>query len=159
MQMVPWNLVKSWLCNSCGTCCKFYQVVLKFPEWLNIVKNFGVAYTSPSINRFLLGKRSDGSCVFLGKMANATFCSLQHAKPQACKLWPFKVLDQPKYGNSRYAAYHYGNREFFIYVDSGCTGVRIGLPSPDFAYSTIPEIIELALGVRQKQCKSTAVLP
>ena len=158
MRIVPWNTVRSWRCDACGICCEHYQVVLKFPEWLNIVKNFGVEYTAPSINQFLLRKKPDGSCVFLYKTANVSYCSLQNAKPQACKLWPFKVLDKPKYGRPNDAVYYYANRNLFIYVDSACTGVRFGVPTQYFTYSVIPEFIEVALGVRQKQFKSTAIL-
>lgn len=158
MPIVPWSLVKSWHCNTCGICCRHYDVVLKFPEWLNIVKNFGVEYTAPSVNTFSLKKRTDGSCVFLYKAPYAAFCSLQHAKPQACKLWPFKVLRKPNFGKPNEAAYHYGNRRLFVYVDSACVGLRFGVPTREFTYSVIPEFIEIAFGMRRKQFKSTAFL-
>jgi hypothetical protein len=158
MRIVPWNVVRSWRCNACGVCCKHYDVVLKFPEWLSIVKNFGVEYTAPSINKFLLRKRSDGSCIFLYKTSTASFCSLQNAKPQACKLWPFKVLGKPKYGRPNDAVYYYGNRKLFVYVDSACRGVKFGVPNQEFAHSIIPEFIEIAFGMRRKQFKSTAIL-
>jgi len=158
MQIVPWSAVKSWHCYACGICCRHYDVILKFPEWLSIVKNFGVEYTAPSVSTFSLRKRTDGSCVFLYKLPEASFCSLQNAKPQACRLWPFKVLDKPKYGKPNDAVYNYGNRKLFIYVDSACTGVRFGVPTQEFAFSVIPEFVEIAFGVRRRQFKSTAIL-
>ncbi|MFQ6068135.1 MAG: YkgJ family cysteine cluster protein [Candidatus Bathyarchaeia archaeon] len=158
MRVVPWSLVSSWRCNACGICCRRYDVVLKFPEWLNIVKTFGVEYTAPSISKFFLRRRADGSCVFLYKTFTKAFCGLQNMKPQACKLWPFKVLDKPKYGDSNHAVYHYGNRRLFIYVDSACKGLRYGMPTQEFAYSVIPEFVEIAFGVRRKQYKTTAIL-
>lgn len=158
MRVVPWSQVRFWRCNGCGICCRHYDVVLKLPEWLNIVKNFGVEYTTPNISKLFLRRRTDGSCVFLHKTPNESFCSLQHSKPQACKLWPFKILDKPKFGSSNKAIYYYGDQELFIYVDPVCTGLRLGIPCQDFAYSVIPEFIEIALGVRRKQFKSTAIL-
>jgi Fe-S-cluster containining protein len=158
MRVVPWSLIKSWQCNTCGICCRDYDVVLKFPEWLNIVKSFGVEYTASSLTNLLLKRRDDGSCVFLYKTPDASFCSLQHSKPQACRLWPFKILTQPSYGRPNDAVYHYGNRRLFVYVDRACTGLNYGVPTQEFAYSVIPEFVEIALGTRRKQFKSTAIL-
>jgi hypothetical protein len=158
MRAVPWNLVSSWRCNACGICCKQYDVILKFPEWLTIIKNFGVEYTTAGISKFYLRRRADGSCVFLYKTPNGSLCGLQNVKPQACKLWPFKVLDKPKYGNPDHAVYYYRGRKLFVYVDPACTGLRYGVPTREFVYSVIPEFIEIAFGVRRKQFKSTAIL-
>lgn len=158
MQIVPWSQVGSWRCNACGICCRRYDVVLKLPEWLGIVKKYGVKYTSPNISSFLLRRRADGSCTFLLEAPSATFCSLQHTKPQACKLWPFKILDRPKFGSPNRASYPFGDRRLFIYADAACTGLRFGVPTHDFAYSVLPEFIEIAFGLRRKQFKSTAIL-
>jgi Fe-S-cluster containining protein len=156
MQFVPWSLVNSWRCNLCGICCKRYDVILKFPEWLSIVKTFGSDYTAPTISTFSLGRRADGSCMFLSTSPYASFCRLQHAKPQACKLWPFKILDKPRYGRRSDAAYYCGDRRLFVYVDPACPGLRFGTPTPEFAYSVVPEFAEIAAGVRRRQLKSTA---
>jgi len=142
----------------CGFCCRHYDIVLGLPEWIDIVKNFGVEYTKPSITKFSLKRRTDGSCTFLYKTSNASFCGLQYMKPQACKLWPFKVSNKPKFGNADNAAYYYMNRKFFVYADTACTGLKLGVPTQDFVYSIIPEFIGIALGVRQKQLKTTAIL-
>ncbi|UCE95547.1 MAG: YkgJ family cysteine cluster protein [Candidatus Bathyarchaeota archaeon] len=158
MRIVPWNLISTWHCTRCGICCRKYDVVLKLPEWLNIVKAFGVEYTAASISKFLLRRRADGSCVFLHWTPNVFLCSLQRTKPKACKLWPFKVLDKPGYGSVNDAEYHYGHRRLFVYVDPMCPGLRYGVPKPEFVYSVIPEFIEIALGVRHKQFKTTANL-
>jgi len=158
MRNLPWSEVSSWHCNSCGICCKNYAVVLGFPEWLNIVKNFGVEYTAPTISKFSMRRRLDGTCVFLRKVVDSSFCSLQHMKPQACKLWPFKVLSKPKFGSASRAVYHYQAQRLFIYADPVCPGLRRGVPTQEFAYSVIPEFIEIALGVRQKQLRTTSFL-
>jgi Fe-S-cluster containining protein len=142
----------------CGICCKKYDVILKFPEWLGIVKIFGAEYTASTVSTFSLGRRADGSCMFLNTTPIGSFCGLQFAKPQACKLWPFKVLDSPTYGRPDDALYNYGSRKLFVYVDSACPGFRFGTPSQEFAYSVVPEFAEIALGTCRRQLKSTAFI-
>ena len=158
MRIIPWSQIRSWRCIACGACCRNYDVVLKLPEWLNIVSSFGFKCTASSINNFLLKRRTNGSCVFLFEKGNKSICGLQYAKPQSCKLWPFKISDRPRYGVSHKAAYWYRNREFYIYADSACVGLNLGLPTQEFTYSVIPEFIEVALRARQQQCKTTALL-
>ncbi len=158
MRYLPWREVSSWRCNLCGICCRYYTVILGFPEWLNIVKSFGVEYTAPAISKLSVRRRIDGTCVFLHKVADFSFCSLQHMKPQACKLWPFKVLSKPKFGSASRAVYYHQAQKLFIYTDPACPGLRRGVPTQEFAHSVIPEFVEIALGVRQKQLKTTSFL-
>jgi Fe-S-cluster containining protein len=158
MRIVPWTQIQSWNCVRCGLCCRHYDIVLKFPEWLQIIKNFGPEFISPNVSKFLLRRKQDGSCVFLRGAANASICSLQHMKPVACKLWPFKILDRPKYGEPEHAIFNYRGHGLFVYVDKNCTGLRFGAPSFDFTHSVIPEFVEIALGLRQNQYKSTSLL-
>jgi len=79
-------------------------------------------------------------------------------KPTACKLWPFKVLSEPKYGQARQAAFNYGGKKLFIYADAMCPGLRYGRPTWEFSYLTLREFAELALGTRQTQSKTTSNL-
>ncbi|MCW3981153.1 MAG: YkgJ family cysteine cluster protein [Candidatus Bathyarchaeota archaeon] len=158
MRSLPWSQVKSWRCILCGICCRKYSVVLKFPEWLSIIKRFGVEYTAPSITNFFLKRRNDGSCVFLKEDTTTSFCSLQYEKPIACKLWPFKVHDHPKYGQSERAVYYRGSKKLFVYVDPACPGLAFGPPTQEFTHSVIPEFIEIASGLRRRQHKTTANL-
>ncbi len=158
MRFIPWSAVRSWHCVNCGLCCKYYDVALKFPEWLSIVKNFGVEYTAPDISNFFLKRRPDGSCIFLAKNPTTCFCSLQYTKPQACRLWPFKILDKSRYGKSNEAVYRYSDQKLFVYIDSACNGLRYGVPTQEFIYTVVPEFIEIAMGVRFTQFKSTAFL-
>jgi hypothetical protein len=76
-------------------------------------------------------------------------------KPEACKIWPFKVLSEPKYGEPNQAAYDYLGVRLFVYGDSMCSGLRLGMPTWDFRYITVKEFAELALGVRHIQNKTT----
>ena len=77
-------------------------------------------------------------------------------KPKACKLWPFKILLEPKFGRPNEAAYKYGDKNFFVYVDPSCIGIRWGEPKPEFTYRTLTELVEIAMGLREKQYYSTS---
>jgi Fe-S-cluster containining protein len=155
MQFVPWQNIADWHCTACGYCCKLYSVVLGFPEWLRIAKTFGVETTASSLDRFFIKRASDGSCAFLIKDSTNYHCTLQNAKPEACKIWPFKVLSEPKYGEPNQAAYDYGGVRLYVYGDNMCGGLRVGTPTWDFRNKTIKEFAELALGLRQVQYKTT----
>jgi hypothetical protein len=123
---------------------------------MNVVKTYGVSFTAPGINKFYLKRRSDGSCVFLYNYYGKGFCTLQHMKPRACKLWPFKILGRPKYGRAREAEYNYARKRLFVYVDPSCRGLTWGSPSSNFVRTTLTEFVELALGLRKKQVYSTS---
>jgi len=159
MMPIPWRYVGSWNCVACGVCCKGYQVVLGFNEWVNLIRKYGVGVTRPGVSKFYLGKRDDGTCVFLTRLYDTWLCGLQDMKPKACKLWPFKVLSRPKFGRPNEAHYKYGDREFFVYVDPACIGIRWGKPTQEFTYRTLPEFVEIALGLREKQYHSTSKIP
>jgi Fe-S-cluster containining protein len=156
MQFVPWRYIADWSCISCGKCCKLYSVALNFQEWLNIVKNYGVEQTVFGLNRLYLRRKVDGSCPFLHDFSGMHFCGLQHMKPSACKLWPFKILGYPKYGYTNEAVYECGGNRAFVYSDSGCAGLRYGTPTWEFANYTLREFMEIAMGLRSSQQKTTA---
>jgi Fe-S-cluster containining protein len=158
MQFVPWQCIANWKCTTCGYCCKLYSVVLNFPEWLRIIKTFGAETTVAGLDRLYIKRVDDGSCTFLCHFANTYFCGLQQMKPSACKLWPFKVLTEPKYGQANQALFNYGGRRLFIYADAMCPGLRYGSPTWEFNFSTVREFVELALGTRAVQCKTTSQL-
>lgn len=159
MIFVPWSYVNSWRCNGCGLCCKEFEVVLTFNEWLNITKKYGVGVTRAGLNKFYMGKRPDGSCLFLYTALNGKqLCGLQNNKPLACKIWPFKVLSKPKYGDADKSLFEYNGQKFYVYIDPFCPGIYWGVPSAELVYKVIPEFIEIALGIRQRQLYSTMQL-
>jgi Fe-S-cluster containining protein len=155
MQFVPWQNIADWRCKGCGYCCKLYMVVINFPEWLNIVKLYGVDTTVTGLDKLYIKRCSDGSCSFLCNKSNRYFCALQNTKPEACKIWPFKILSEPKYGEEKQAAFDYRGTRLYIYADSMCSGLRYGSPSWEFRYTTLKEFAELALGLRNVQYKTT----
>jgi len=158
LQFVPWRQVSSWRCNGCGDCCRDYGVVLKFPEWLKIVNTFGQEKTVAGLERLYIRRREDGSCSFLCHFAGNYLCGLQGMKPDACKIWPFKVLVEPRYGEPTQACFELAGRRLFVYVDGNCPGLRFGAPSWEFAHGTLREFVELAAGARMVQHKTTGKL-
>jgi Fe-S-cluster containining protein len=158
MQFVPWRYIADWSCISCGKCCKLYSVVINFQEWLRIVKNYGFEQTVFGLDKLYLRRKVDGSCPFLYNLLDRHFCGLQHMKPNACKLWPFKILSYPKYGYPDDAAYDFGGNRAFVYSDSGCDGLIYGTPTWEFINYTLREFVEIGMGLRTNQYKSTANL-
>jgi Fe-S-cluster containining protein len=154
---IPWRYVKSWRCTCCDICCKQFRVVLKFNEWLNLVRIYGVGVTSTSLNKLYLGKKTDGSCLFLGNYIGKFYCRLQNMKPLACKLWPFKIFNKPKYGRPKESFFNYKGRRLFVYIDPFCPQIKFGKPTAKIVYNIIPEFIEIALGSGLKQFHSTAI--
>ncbi len=155
MQFVPWQNVSDWHCKACGYCCKLYSVVINFTEWLNLTKTYGVETTITGLDRFYIKRHSDGSCAFLCCNSHNYACALQNSKPEACKIWPFKVVSEPKYGEPNQAAFDYMGHRLYVYIDTMCNGVSYGVPSWDLRYVVVKEFVELALGIRDVQYKST----
>jgi hypothetical protein len=83
-------------------------------------------------------------------------CTLQSAKPRACQLWPFKVLMKPQYGFAKEAVFPIGENNVFVYADTMCNGLTLGLPSWDFANHTVREFVEIAAGLSNRQLKTTS---
>jgi Fe-S-cluster containining protein len=158
MQFIPWQNIADWHCKACGYCCKLYSVVLSFPEWLKLTKTYGFETTVAGLDRFYIKRVSDGSCAFLCNDINNYYCGLQNMKPEACKLWPFKVLSEPKYGQAQQAVYDYGGLRLYIYADTMCCGLRCGAPTWDFRSNKVREFVELSLGIRGVQCKTTRAI-
>ncbi len=156
MLPVPWRFVHNWECIRCGKCCYEYEVVLRFDEWLKLVNAYGAWVAKPSLTKIYLGKREDGSCIFLGRVGNRYYCTLQNSKPKACKIWPFKILRKPKYGRAKEAAYSFRDKIFYIYLVPTCSGIVWGTPSNNFVRAVIPEFIDIALGIKEKQFYSTS---
>lgn len=155
MEPVPWQRIKSWNCINCGICCKEYDVVLGYFEWAEVIKKFGIGAIKPTVTRLCLGKKGDDTCVFLYNYYGSWLCGLQANKPRACKLWPFKVHEQPRFGKDKEAIYQCGNRDLYVYVDPSCLGLKYGTPTWGFVNEILPEFIEIALGRRQSQFYST----
>jgi Fe-S-cluster containining protein len=155
-RFVPWRQIASWHCSSCGCCCKDYSVVLSFPEWLRISNTFGSEATAIGFDKLFIKRTIDGSCAFLCRLSTGDhFCRLQSMKPNACKIWPFKILVEPKYGEPRQAVFDYLGKRLYVYADSNCNGLKYGSPSWEFSKSTLKEFASIALGACPSQREST----
>jgi Fe-S-cluster containining protein len=155
IQFVPWRQISHWRCNLCGNCCKDYCVVLNFPEWLRISQNFGSGTTAISADKLFIKRCNDGTCAFICRHAGSYLCGLQNMKPDACKLWPFKVLIEPRYGEANQAAFDFGSKKLYVYADSNCCGLRYGSPTWEFTNLTLKEFAAIALGICRAQRSST----
>jgi hypothetical protein len=80
---------------------------------------------------------------------------LQATKPEACKIWPFKVTAEPKLGEEELAAYDFNGHELYVYVDNMCNGVKYGKPTWEFQNQTLREFVELAVGTKEFQHYAT----
>ena len=158
MHYFPWQNVADWRCKACGYCCKLYSVVLNFSEYLRLTQTFGQEAAVTDRSRFYIKRHSDGTCAFLCSNSLKYFCGLQGKKPEACKIWPFKVTAEPKYGEEDLAAFEYSGRRLFVYVAKMCNGVRYGQPSWEFRNNTVREFVEISLGVRDVQYHATGRL-
>ncbi len=155
IQFVPWRQISSWHCSSCGSCCRDYSVVLNFAEWLQIAQNFGSQATVAGGDKLFIKRVDDGRCTFLCQFNGTYLCALQGMKPNACKIWPFKVLSEPRYGDPNLAALDFAGKKLYIYADSSCTGLRYGSPCWEFSTLTVKEFAGIALGICGRQNSST----
>lgn len=153
---IPWRHVASWSCLACGRCCRGFEVALRLDEWVKILGTYGAVVTEPRVDRLSLRKKPDGTCVFLYRFFDRWICGLQPMKPRACKLWPFKIHGKPKYGRPDEASFTRGEKRLFVYVDPLCPGIRWGAPTQSFMHNTLPEFVEIGLGLREKQQYSTS---
>jgi len=156
LQYVPWRYIADWKCTRCGDCCRLYSVVINFHEWLRIVKSYGVEHTAAGLDKLFIRRRSDGSCVFLQSNSSINLCTLQRTKPRACQLWPFKILTKPEFGYANEAVFPCADSKLFVYADPLCPGISYGSPTLEFVSFTLREFVEIALGLRTYQLKTTS---
>ena len=157
LKLIPWRSVRSWHCSGCGDCCKRYTVQITIQEWLNLPKTFGYNFVTQDLSGFYLGKTADGRCPFLWRSMGRILCGIQGMKPLACKIWPFRILDRPKYGRADEAHFNYRNRDFYVYLVPRCVGINWGKPSEHLVKIVIPEFIDVKLGLQKRQLYSTAL--
>jgi len=158
LKLVPWSHVKYWGCVRCGRCCRHTTVQLTTPEWLMLVKAYGYGIVEQNISGFYLKKTVDDHCLFLSKSLTAWACRLQRKKPLACKLWPFRIRGDPRFGHEDEAHYKYRNHDFYIYAYPQCPGIQLGKPSTLFSHKVLPEFLNIRLGFQNGQIHSTSKL-
>mgnify|MGYP000135474052 CR=1 FL=1 len=157
-KLVPWRLVHDWKCQACGECCRRYVVELTPHEYARITQAYGYSRVKTSMGKLFLRRGPDGTCLFLYRLGDRALCGLQPIKPKACKLWPFQVFEQPPLTHPELSLYRYGRKEFHVFVVPECKGLIYGEPSPRLKEKILPEILEIKLGLRDRQLYSTSQL-
>jgi hypothetical protein len=158
MKAVPWRRIQSWTCVGCGECCRL-QVQLTTSEWLDLTHIYGYRIATQSIDGFFINKTLDGWCPFLYRTIGGCLCSLQENKPLACRLWPFRVSDHPRYGFKEEAYFNHRGSVFYIYAIPYCNGIKYGTPTEHLVKNILPEFIDLRIGFRKTQIYSTGKAP
>ena len=154
MKVIPWSEVETWRCCGYGECCKPYTVPLSTWEWTRITQTYGISVTEISVDGLFL-KKKQGRCIFQYMQGGKWLCAIQHLKPLACRLWPFKIFRRPKYGRAEKAALESGGRRMFVYVDPLCPTLKLGEPSEEFLKNILPEFINISLSTYEEQYYST----
>ncbi len=159
LKLVPWGLVKYWRCVRCGACCQHTTVQLTPPEWLRLVKSYGFGIVEQNISGFYLRKTLNDQCPFLYPSVSGWSCKLQHVKPLACKLWPFRIRATPTFGDGDAAYFKYRQQEFYVYAYPQCPGLVLGKPSRLLSSKILPEFLDIRMGLQKQQVYSTSKLP
>lgn len=155
MKPLPWRRIKFWTCIRCGECCAL-TVQLTMREWLDLTKMYGYSIADQDIGGFFLRKTIDKECPFLSSIRAGSICGLQNTKPLACKIWPFRILAEPKYGEDSEALFKYRNERFYVYVIPNCPGITWGTPTENFFKKILPELIGIRLGFFERQHFTTS---
>ena len=108
-----------------------------------------------SSDHFFIKRVGDGSCAFLCNDANNYYCGLQNMKPEACKIWPFKVFSEPKYGEAKTGSLRLPRHAIVRLWRHHVQRLALRRAHMGFPALTVKEFTEIALGVREMQCKST----
>jgi Fe-S-cluster containining protein len=156
MRYVPWSKIKDWFCTACGDCCKEFKVPLRAYEATLLSKIFGFYCMELEVGGTYLKRGLNGRCIFQVKSGGRMVCGIQSIKPIACKMWPFAVFEAPRYEQRNEASFDFRGETFFVYVNPFCRGLVYGRPSLRLVNSVIPEFIELRLGLRRRQVRSTS---
>lgn len=108
------------------------------------------------IGRFTLRKTLDDACPFLLRGYSGWSCGLQATKPLACKIWPFRILSEPEYGYQDESCFEYRNKRFYVYAMPFCPGISWGRPEESFIKKTLPEFIDVRIGLQARQHFTTS---
>ena len=153
-RFVPWSRVRSWICDACGECCRWFNVPVTMHEYARISQNYGHDVLALGVGRAYL-RRADGRCIFQFKRGDRRLCALQAQKPHACKMWPFVVSSNPVHGRDDAARWESPRGRAYVYVDPRCSRIRFGKPTGYLVGKVLPEVVEIAFGERQSQLHTT----
>lgn len=154
MRLISWKKIRSWNCSACGECCKIFNVPLKGDEYAIITKLYGweILNFNKSPGKIFLKRIKNGRCIFQYPLYGKWLCGIQKIKPIACKLFPFVILKSTK----KEALYIYKSTPYNVLIDKSCKGIKLGHPSKEFVFKTIPEAIELSNNPQKKHIYLTS---
>jgi len=154
--LIPWSEVHSWSCIACGQCCIGYRVPLKMDEYVRVAKRYGHGVFEFGLGKVYLKHGFGDRCIFQHPSQGRWVCALQAIKPLACKLFPFRVYSKPIYKRGDKSAYTHRERTLYVYLDPSCPGIAVGRPRERFLRKTLPEVVEIGIGLRWKQKYTTS---
>jgi Fe-S-cluster containining protein len=125
-------------------------------EYARVIGQFGYNVVELGLGKVYLKHGAGDRCIFQHPSQGRWVCALQRIKPLACKLFPFRVHSQPVYRRGDRSGYRFRNRNFYVYLDPACPGIEVGKPSERFFYKTLPEVVEIGMGLRWKQKFTTS---
>lgn len=143
LHMVPWKLVGDWSCKFCGKCCINHRIPLLFEEYARIEPRYGPRSVEPGEKCFYIRLLRDGRCFFLRRQGEKYLCRIHNEKPYVCRMFPFRILSSPKYGDESLSKLQYDNEVFYVYLNAECSGIVLGSPSKKFVEETLPEFVRL----------------
>ncbi len=156
---IPWSQIQSWSCDACGECCKWFSIPLTMYEYAKICQRYGFDVVEMREGRAWLKKRLDKRCIFMIWQNGRWLCGLQEDKPHACRMWPFRVVDRPAFGNEMRSRYENEEWHGYVYADPRCPRLIYGAPTPSFANRIVREFVHIARRKTERQSLSTASLP
>ncbi len=159
MQFIAWSKLKDWLCNACGWCCSEFKVPLRLYETSLLANIFGYECMESRVGTFYLRRRADGRCIFQVKESEKLICGIQPLKPMACRMWPFIVCERPDHGYREESSFDFRGETFYVYANPCCRCLVYGRPSLRLINFVLPEFIEMKLGMRTDQVRSTSPFP
>ena len=125
-------------------------------EYARVTRLYGHGVVAFGLGKVYLKHGVGDRCIFQHPVQGRWVCALQAMKPLACKLFPFRVYHQPVYRRGDGSAYTLHGRTLHVYLDPHCPGIVPGRPSDRFLHGTLPEAVEIGMGLRWKQRYTTS---
>jgi len=125
-------------------------------EYVRVARRYGHGVVEFGLGKVYLKHGVGDRCIFQHPSQGRWVCALQAIKPLACKLFPFRVYSQPVYKRGDGSEYRFRGRTFYVYLDPNCPGIVPGRPGERFLNQTLPEIVEIGMGLRWKQKYTTS---
>jgi Fe-S-cluster containining protein len=125
-------------------------------EMVIVSNKYGRNVLEYGLGKAYLKNQSNGRCVFQRPLIGKWICTLQGAKPTACRLFPFRMHSKPIYKTGENARVQLGDKAYYLYMDPDCKGVILGQPSERFRTAIVPEIVRIGMGLPVKQKYTTS---